>query len=251
MENTMTTGRFGEDTFEDWLREVDPAPQRMELEVEMIRAMEATEQALERREPRRARGVPQTLPAGPVAVFAVVPAPWGPLHVAASEQGVVAIELASETSEFAAGLERRLGGRVVDDSAEGIPDESREHLDDARRQLAEYFAGSRSSFDLPVDLRGVSDWDRLVLSGAVRLSFGEVTSYGGLARLIGKPRAARAVGGALGRNPIPIVIPCHRIVASDGTLGGYGGGGHGSRQAMLSVKRTLLRLESAPVALGS
>ncbi len=180
--------------------------------------------------------------ARPVAAFVRHPAPWGMLHLAAGDGGLVAIELASETGDFVDDLARRLGGPVVPD-APGTPAAWHATLEAATHQLDEYFAGARVRFDLPVDLPGVSAWDRLVLDGARRLAYGEVTSYGNLARAIGRPRAARAVGGALGRNPVPLVIPCHRIVAGDGTLGGYGGGGHGARARMLEVKRTLLALE--------
>ena len=183
----------------------------------------------------------------PVAAFARHPAPWGVLHLAAGDRGLVAIELAAETADFVDDLARRLGGPVVPDIP-GTRPAWHETLAAAGRQLDEYFAGARTRFDLPVDLPGVSAWDRLVLDGARRLAYGEVTSYGNLALAIGRPRAARAVGGALGRNPVPLVIPCHRIVAGDGTLGGYGGGGHGARVRMLDVKRTLLALEGARLA---
>lgn len=185
-------------------------------------------------------------PAGPTAAYILYPAPWGDIHVAASAGGIVALELRSSTEAFVEDVVERTGGAVVPDQ-EGVPASWRATLARARTELDEYFAGERTSFDLAVDLRGVSDWDRRVLEGAARLAYGEVTSYGRLARRIGQPRAARAVGGALGRNPIPIVIPCHRILAWDGTLGGYGGGGHGSRAAMLDVKRTLLALEGVPM----
>jgi methylated-DNA-[protein]-cysteine S-methyltransferase len=123
-----------------------------------------------------------------------------------------------------------------------VPVEWRTTLDAAKRQIGEWFAGGRQSFELPIDLR-VSDWDRLVLTGAARLQYGETVSYGELARRIGRPGAAQAVGGAMGRNPVPLVIPCHRVIAADGTLGGYGGFTYADRQAALDVKRHLLALE--------
>jgi O-6-methylguanine DNA methyltransferase len=86
-------------------------------------------------------------------------------------------------------------------------------------------AGSEPSVELPLDWRGISAWDRRVLEGARTLQRGEVTSYGRLARRIGAPGAARAVGAALGRNPFWLLIPCHRVVAGDGSIGGYGGAG--------------------------
>lgn len=206
----------------------------------------ATETARASRSQGRAgRAVPPPAP-GPTAAYVLYPAPWGDVHVAAGAGGIVALELRSSTERFVEDVVERTGGAVVPDQ-EGVPASWRATLARARKELDEYFAGERTSFDLAVDLRGISDWDRRVLEGAALLAYGEVTSYGRLARRIGQPRAARAVGGALGRNPIPIVIPCHRILAWDGTLGGYGGGGHGSRAAMLDVKRTLLALEGVPV----
>jgi methylated-DNA-[protein]-cysteine S-methyltransferase len=108
-------------------------------------------------------------------------------------------------------------------------------------QLQEYFAGSRKRFDLPLDLTRLTSFQLSVLQTARRIPLGSVWTYGQVARTIGKPKASRAVGQALGRNPIPIVIPCHRVVASDGSLCGYGGGGG------LESKRLLLQLERATV----
>ena len=109
-------------------------------------------------------------------------------------------------------------------------------LQDARAQLAEYFAGTRRAFDLPLAPEG-SEFDRATWDQLRRIPHGETISYGELARRVGRPGAARAVGGANGRNPIAIVIPCHRVIASDGTLGGYAGG--------LPMKRRLLEIEGA------
>ncbi len=109
-----------------------------------------------------------------------------------------------------------------------------EALDAAKRQLAEYFDGTRRDFDLPLAPDGtlfqLRVWDELR-----RISYGETISYGELARRVGKPTASRAVGAANGRNPLAIVVPCHRVIGADGTLTGYGGG--------LPVKRALLALE--------
>jgi methylated-DNA-[protein]-cysteine S-methyltransferase len=121
---------------------------------------------------------------------------------------------------------------------------ARNILDRAISEVEEYFAGSRAAFDLRVDLAGSVGWDRLVLGGVQAVPFGEVTSYGRVARRIGRAGAARAVGGAVGRNPIGLLIPCHRVIAGDGSLGGYGGAWFGTREALLEVKRTLLELEA-------
>jgi methylated-DNA-[protein]-cysteine S-methyltransferase len=115
-----------------------------------------------------------------------------------------------------------------------------EHLADARRQLTEYFAGERTTFDLPLRPHGapfqVRVWDALQ-----RIPYGETASYGEIAREIGHPGSARAVGAANGRNPIAIVVPCHRVIGADGSLTGYGGG--------LECKRALLDLEVGRAAL--
>ena len=144
-----------------------------------------------------------TLAATPVAAFTTCPAPWGMLHVAATGAGIVAVDLGSETPDFVDGLARRLHGRVLPAEDGEVPAEWRSTMDAAARQIGEWFAGRRTRFEMPIDLR-VSDWDRLVLTGAARLHFGETVGYGELARRIGRPGAAQAVGGAMSRNPVPI-----------------------------------------------
>ena len=104
----------------------------------------------------------------------------------------------------------------------------------ARKQLTEYFAGRRRIFDLPLKLSG-TEFQLRVLDELQRIPYGETTSYGDIARRIGRPSAVRAVGAANGRNPIPIIVPCHRVIGSNGSLTGFGGG--------LGAKQTLLRLE--------
>jgi len=104
----------------------------------------------------------------------------------------------------------------------------------ARRQLTEYFAGTRREFNLPLRPQG-TDFQQAVWQALLRIPFGEVASYGELARRIGKPTAMRAVGAANGRNPIPIIVPCHRVIGADGSLTGYSGG--------LWIKQKLLALE--------
>jgi methylated-DNA-[protein]-cysteine S-methyltransferase len=105
----------------------------------------------------------------------------------------------------------------------------------AIRQLTEYFAGERHEFDLPLRLDG-TEFQLLVLEELRRIPYGETTSYGAIAARIGRPKAVRAVGAANGRNPIPIVVPCHRVIGSGGDLTGFGGG--------LDTKEALLRLEA-------
>jgi methylated-DNA-[protein]-cysteine S-methyltransferase len=180
------------------------------------------------------------------AAFATCPAPWGVLHVAATAAGIVAVGLDEETPAFVDGLARRLHGTVLPTEDGDVPAEWRATLAAATRQIAEFFAGRRRCFDVPTDLR-VSDWDRLVLTGAARLGYGETASYGDLACYIGRPGAAQAVGGAMGRNPVPILIPCHRVIGANRTLGGYGGSTFADRQAGLAIKRTLLAIEGTTV----
>ena len=105
----------------------------------------------------------------------------------------------------------------------------------ARQQLEEYFAGERTAFDLPLHLSG-TDFQVQVLQELQRIPYGETTSYGDIAKRIGRPKAMRAVGAANGRNPIPIIVPCHRVIGSSGDLTGFGGG--------LATKEALLRLEA-------
>ena len=183
---------------------------------------------------------------GIAAAFTTCRAPWGTLHVAATAAGIVAVGLAEETPVVVDDLARRLHGTVLPAEDTEVPAEWRATLDEATRQIAEFFAGERRAFELPIDLR-VSEWDRLVLTGAARLAFGETASYGQLARYIGRPGAAQAVGGAMGRNPVPILIPCHRIVGANGALGGYGGSTWADRQTGLAIKRTLLAIEGSTV----
>jgi methylated-DNA-[protein]-cysteine S-methyltransferase len=110
-------------------------------------------------------------------------------------------------------------------------------LDPVRRELDRYFAGELQDFEVPLDWSLVGDFARKVLRRTARIPYGSVASYGEVAMEVGTPRGARAVGNALGSNPIPVVVPCHRVVRTGGAIGGYGGG--------LPRKRYLLALEGA------
>jgi methylated-DNA-[protein]-cysteine S-methyltransferase len=110
-----------------------------------------------------------------------------------------------------------------------------EPLENVRTQLAEYFSGERKDFDLPLKLNG-TEFQVSVLEALLEIPYGETTSYGAIAKQIGRPKAVRAVGAANGRNPIPIIVPCHRVIGSSGDLTGFGGG--------LDTKEALLRLEA-------
>ena len=155
--------------------------------------------------------------------------PLGTLLLAKTEQGLCRIEYDPVPDRDVEMLARFFGRRVL--RTPGA-------LDDVRRQLDEYFEGGRRDFELDLDLRlARKPFSRRVLEQLARVPYGEVTTYGALANRAGAPRAARAVGTVMNRNPIPIVLPCHRVVGSTGSLVGYGGG--------LPRKEALLKLESA------
>jgi len=156
--------------------------------------------------------------------YDIVDSPIGVLFVAATDRGLARIHFHPEGQEDE--LARIFGVRVL-----------RSPLDDVRRELDEYFAGKRKDFELALDLRLSRDFGRAVLEELARVPYGELTTYGTLAARAGRPRAARAVGTVMNRNPVPIVLPCHRVVGSTGSLVGYAGG--------LERKRTLLELEGA------
>ena len=175
------------------------------------------------------------------AAWLLIDSPFGPIHAAATERGVVGLEMRTTSETFVTEVARRVGDEPVPRAA--VSGAVRQILDSLERQIEEYAAGRRSAFEVALDLRTRSDWDRQVFTGVRGIGHGEVTSYGRLARLIGRPGAARAVGGAVGRNPIGLLIPCHRIIAGDGTIGGYGGSWYGSREELLGLKRMLLAHE--------
>ena len=158
--------------------------------------------------------------------YDVVESPVGPLLVAASDAGLCRISFHADPEEHLESLARAFGPRVLHAAAA---------VDDVRRQLDEYFEGRRHGFDVAVDTRAQAPFARRVLAELARVPFGETTTYGALAARVEAPRAARAVGTVMNRNPVPIVLPCHRVVGADGSLTGYGGGLH--------VKERLLRLE--------
>jgi len=158
---------------------------------------------------------------------ATMDSPIGELLVAVTSRGLARVAFEGEDRDrVLARLARELSPRILEAAAP---------TDEARRELDEYFRRQRTRFDLKVDRRliGPFAWD--VLSATKRVGFGRTATYGEIAGRIGRPKAARAVGRALGSNPIPIVIPCHRIIGAGGALTGYGGG--------LPRKLTLLSLE--------
>jgi methylated-DNA-[protein]-cysteine S-methyltransferase len=159
--------------------------------------------------------------------FDVADTPVGPLLLAVTEAGLCRISFDPEPERETDELARTFGVRVL---------RSPREVDRVRRELDEYFQGRRRMFDLPLDLRGRTGFSREILDRLARVPYGEVTTYKSLAVEAGNPHAARAVGTIMNRNPIPIVLPCHRVVGSNGSLVGYGGG--------IDRKRQLLDLES-------
>jgi methylated-DNA-[protein]-cysteine S-methyltransferase len=148
--------------------------------------------------------------------------------LAVTDRGLCEISFDPEPERETEALARAFGVRVL---------RSPKPAEGALRQLDEYFAGRRRAFELPVDLRLARDFGRAVLEELAHVPYGDVTTYGTLAAKVGRPRAARAVGMVMNRNPVPIVLPCHRVVGASGSLVGYAGG--------LDRKRALLELEGA------
>jgi methylated-DNA-[protein]-cysteine S-methyltransferase len=179
-----------------------------------------------------------------MAVFAT---PLGPLHAAAADEGVVGLELLTTDEAFAATVGSRTGLPLLPPTRAAGRSRALAHLAQLERELAEHFDGVRKGFVVSVILEGLSAWDRRVLDAVRSIPRGTTASYAEIARRIGAPGAARAVGSAVGRNPVGVVIPCHRVVRSDGTLGGYGGSWIGSREELLDLKERLLALEGVSV----
>ncbi len=161
--------------------------------------------------------------------FARLESQIGTVWVASTPVGLCKISLGrGQSGAFLSWLSKNLGP--------GEPREEPEVMAFAVDQLQEYFSGSRRMFDLPLDVRGTT-FQRAVWSQVVRIPYGATATYGDIAQLVGKPKASRAVGGAVGANPLPIVIPCHRVIGAEGALTGFGAG--------LQKKEALLRLEGA------
>ncbi len=222
-----------EDNWARWLGD-EPGPVRSEPLLEALDGLHAAEpgRAAAARAVRKTRAALDR--ARPNALFfdTFPDSPLGPLHIAVSERGVVALSFGRPLSRFLEELQRWTGLTPVHDQS---------RVARAGRQVQEYLAGERAVFDLPLDLRLLTPFQRQVLQRVAALPRGQIATYGQVAGWLGKPRAARAVGQALARNPIPLVIPCHRVLASDGSLGGYSGG------RGLPTKLRLLRMEGAPI----
>jgi methylated-DNA-[protein]-cysteine S-methyltransferase len=160
--------------------------------------------------------------------YATVDSPVGPLLVASTRRGLVELAYDPDLDRELSRLSGRISPRVL---------EAPSRLDPVRRELDEYFSGRRLEFDLPIDWSLTAGFTQRVLRATARVPYGSVSTYRQMASAAGNERAVRAAGNALGANPIPIVVPCHRILRTGGALGGYGGG--------LPRKEFLLRLEGA------
>lgn len=166
--------------------------------------------------------------------YRVVDSPLGPLWIAVGPRGLVNIHYGTDPSP----LELR---RIVRAYGPGVLPDAR-RVDPVARELDQYWSGKRRDFDVTVDLSPLTPFQRKVLGVTARVPYGELITYAEVARKTGNDNAYRAAAGAIGDNPVPIVVPCHRVVASDGTLGGYAGG--------LDAKRRLLTLERGSVPPG-
>jgi methylated-DNA-[protein]-cysteine S-methyltransferase len=161
--------------------------------------------------------------------YRVIDSPVGPLLLAATDQGLIRVAFALEGHDAVLqSLADKVSPRIL--SAPG-------RLDAATREIDEYFAGRRHTFGLPLDWRLAAGFRRTVLGHLPEIGYGHTASYTAVAQLAGSPRAVRAVGTACATNPMPVVVPCHRVVRADGSMGGYRGGPE--------AKRTLLTLEEA------
>ncbi len=178
-------------------------------------------------------------------VTATAPSQFGPVRLAATAIGVAALELLATPEGFAAGLARR--GLVVSAASAG-PGAVALAREAAAAAAAMLDGEAVAAEAIPVDLGDRPAWDRLILGVVRTIPRGTTLSYGEVARRAGRPGAAQATGGAVGRNPVGLLIPCHRVVAADGSLGGYGAAAWGGVEAALELKAALLALEGVGIA---
>ncbi len=168
----------------------------------------------------------------PIYIGLLATSPIGPLWVAVTERGLAAVEWSMSQTDFSTLIEHRFHAAVVYDESRAAEPLS---------QILEYLSGSRRQFDLPLDLSTSTNFQRNVLNLTLQIPYGHTSTYKDIAVRLGKMNAARAVGRVEATNPIPLVVPCHRVLGSDGSLHGYGGPGG------IKLKAWLLELEH-PVA---
>src|SRR5919112_3427794 len=180
---------------------------------------------------------PVALPRRERGWYTRIDSPIGELILAATPEGLREIEFGSQVSDSAfVGRQRERGVDPVQlERIEDAAPDIQTILRRAASELREYFGGQRAQFGVPLDWGRMAPFQRAVLEATATVPFGHVDTYAGIARKIGKPGATRAVGNALGRNPIPVIVPCHRVIRSDATIGGYTGG--------LGIKHRLLAIE--------
>lgn len=202
----------------------------MSTDAEMVERLHRTDPQDQLQARLRARLVQAANRTGLLDVaYRTMDSPLGALLLAATQTGLVRIAFAREDHAAVLGaLAERVSPRVL---------QSPDRLDSAARQLDEYFAGRRRQFDLPLDLQLAHGFRRVVLDHLQAVPYGATTSYAALAAAAGSPAASRAAGSACATNPVPLVVPCHRVVRSDGSIGNYLGGE--------PAKRALLQLEAA------
>ncbi len=164
---------------------------------------------------------------GSIFIQQVSPTPLGAIWVAQNQRGLVAIGLNTDRGDFVAAWENEANISVQDGDKPG---------GEIERQLRDYLTGKLHSFELPIDWSGMTSFQKKVLRATCEIPYGETRPYGQIAAMVGKPGAAQAVGRAEATNPLPLVIPCHRVIGADGSLRGYGGG--------LELKAWLLALEA-------
>jgi methylated-DNA-[protein]-cysteine S-methyltransferase len=185
---------------------------------------------------------PVALPRRDRVWYTRIDSPIGELILAATAEGLREIEFGSDVSDAEyVGRQRERGVEPVRlQRVEDAAPDVQVILRRAASELREYFGGRRAQFDVPLDWGRMAPFQRAVLEATATVPFGHVDTYAGIARKIGKPGATRAVGNALGRNPIPVIVPCHRVIRSDATIGGYTGG--------LGIKHRLLAIEGVTLA---
>jgi methylated-DNA-[protein]-cysteine S-methyltransferase len=181
-------------------------------------------------------GKPQTDAEGETFAVSYYESPLGTYLLVGSERGLVLVEPLDEADDRGRLRRWERGGIRLEER-------SSEHTDAAAEQLGEYFAAQRREFTIPLDMRG-SAFDRMAWQALLTIPYGETRSYGQMAKAIGRPTASRAVGHANGRNPVSIIVPCHRVIGANGSLVGYGGGLH-RKDALLALERGPSNLQAS------